>query len=441
MTVSVPPQNLERFIELSRKMGVESTDLGEFNDSGYFKLTYEGKVVGCLSMEFLHGGVPQMALDARWEPPEYTEPVMDKAFDPGDTLVKLMGRLNICSKESIVRRYDHEVQGGSVVKPFTGANNDGPSDAAVFRPILDSFEGVVVSNGIIPRYSDIDTYAMATNSVDEALRNYVAVGGDPSHAAALDNFCWCDPVQSGKTPDGKYKLAQLVRANRGLYDSVTAYGIPLISGKDSMKNDYIMGDIKISIPPTLLVSIIGRMDDVRKSVTMDLKKPGNYLYVLGETADEMGGSEYYAHLGYVGSRVPVVDLQKACKRYVQYHQALCMGLVRSCHDCSDGGMAVALAEMAFAGDVGLTVDLELIPAVGELNDEALLFSETASRLLVEVEPMNSSKFEELMGATIFARIGWCTDDRRMVIESGGREVLSLSLDEMKEAWQGTLSGL
>lgn len=441
MTVSVPPRNLDRFIELSEKMGVESTDLGEFNDSGYFKLNYGGHVVGCLSMEFLHDGVPQMILDARWEPPQLAEPVVEMSRDLGETLLELLGRLNICSKESIVRRYDHEVQGGSVVKPFTGACNDGPSDAAVVRPILDSFEGIVVSNGILPRYSDIDSYAMAANSVDEALRNYVAVGGNPAWAAALDNFCWCDPVQSDKTPDGTYKLAQLVRANRGLYDAVTTFGIPLISGKDSMKNDYIMGDIKISIPPTLLASIIGRMDDVRMAVTMDLKKAGNYLYVLGDTADELGGSEYYAHLGHVGCQVPVVDFEKARERYGRYHQALKQGLVRSCHDCSDGGMAVALAEMAFAGEVGLTVDLNELPAVGDLREDVLLFSETASRLLVEVPVSDSSKFEEAMGGTVWARIGECTDDGRLVVNKGEREVLSLSLDEMKKAWQETLSGL
>ncbi len=441
MTVSVPPRRLDRFIELSEKMGVESTDLGEFDDSGYFRLTYEGRVAGCLSMEFLHEGVPQMILDARWEPPQLAEPVIEMSRDLGETLLDLLGRLNICSKESIVRRYDHEVQGGSVVKPFTGAANDGPSDAAVVRPILDSFEGIVVSNGIVPRYSDIDSYAMATNAVDEAVRNYVAVGGNPDWAAALDNFCWCDPVQSDKTPDGSYKLAQLVRANRGLYDAVTTFGIPLISGKDSMKNDYKMGDIKISIPPTLLASIIGRMDDVRLAVTMDLKKAGNYLYVLGETADELGGSEYYAHLGHVGCQVPVVDFSKARERYSRYHKALLQGLIRSCHDCSDGGMAVALAEMAFAGEVGITVDLGEIPAVGNQREDVLLFSETASRLLVEVAPPDSSTFEEMMGETAWARIGQCIDDRRLVIRNGEQEVLSLSLDEMKRVWQEPLRGL
>jgi len=441
MTVSVPPRYLDRFMELSEKMDVESSDLGEFDDSGYFKATYQGRMVSCLSMEFLHEGVPQLVLDARWDPPQLPEPAFEIPRDLGPTLLELLGRLNICSKETIVRRYDHEVQGGSVVKPFTGAADDGPSDAAVVRPVLDSFEGVVVSNGIIPRYSDIDTYAMAANSVDEAFRNYIAVGGDPAWAAALDNFCWCDPVRSEKTPDGAYKLAQLVRANRGLYDAVTAFGIPLISGKDSMKNDYIMGNIKISIPPTLLTSVIGRMNDVRKAVTMDLKAAGNYLYVLGETFDELGGSEYYAHLGYVGSDVPQVDFSRARERYRRYHEALNQGIVRSCHDCSDGGLGPALAEMAFAGAIGLTVDLAKIPASGDLRPDALLFAETASRLLVEVSPSDAAGFEKAMGPTAWARIGQCTGDERMVITRGENMVLSLALGEMKKAWQKPLIGL
>jgi phosphoribosylformylglycinamidine synthase len=277
--------------------------------------------------------------------------------------------------------------------------------------------------------------------VDEALRNYVAVGGDPGWAAALDNFCWCDPVQSEKTPDGTYKLAQLVRANRGLYDAVTTYGVPLISGKDSMKNDYIMGDVKISIPPTLLVSVIGRMDDVRKAVTMDLKGPGNMIYILGDTADEMGGSEYFAHLGYVGNKVPVVSFEDAGKRYRAVHSAIEQGLLKSCHDCSDGGLAVALAEMAFSGETGLDIDLGAVPVRGDLATEAFLFSETASRLLVEVTPDNTSAFEATMAGTSFAKIGTTADHGMLTMELDGEKVVSLELETLKGAWQKPLKEL
>ena len=218
-----------------------------------------------------------------------------------------------------MRRYDHEVQGGSVIKPFTGVANDGPSDAAVVRPILDSFEGVVTAHGICPRYSDIDTYHMTANAIDEALRNYVAVGGSLDLVAGLDNFCWCDPVQSEKTPDGAYKMAQLVRSNQALYDVCMAYNLPLISGKDSMKNDFYDGTVKISIPPTLLFSVIGKIDDARKAVTMDVKRPGDLVYLLGPTADELGGSEYLALNGAIGNNVPRVDAAAAYQRYRAYH--------------------------------------------------------------------------------------------------------------------------
>ncbi|UCF30068.1 MAG: phosphoribosylformylglycinamidine synthase subunit PurS [bacterium] len=441
MTVAVPPDNLARFLDLSEKMGVESTDLGRFTDSGSFHILHEGRTVGFLDMAFLHDGVPQMVLEAHWTAPSRQEPIFDQPPDLNEVLLSLLSRLNICSKESIVRRYDHEVQGGSVVKPFTGAHDDGPSDAAVIRPILNSFEGVVVANGIVPRYSDIDTYHMAACAVDEALRNYVSVGGDPDWAAALDNFCWCDPVASEKTPDGPFKLAQLVRANRGLYDAVTSYRVPLISGKDSMKNDYIMGDIKISIPPTLLVSVIGRMEDVRSAVTMDLKRPGNVLYLLGETADELGGSEYYAHFGHIGANVPQVDFTRARERYLRLHRAVVEGLVASCHDCSDGGVAVALAEMAFSGGVGLEVDLQALPTTGELRADRVLFSESASRLLVEVAPGKAGRFEKVMGSTVWARIGVCTADERLSVRSGKGLILSLALDRMRDAWKSPLGGL
>ncbi|MCK7503439.1 MAG: AIR synthase related protein [Desulfobacterales bacterium] len=161
----------------------------------------------------------------------------------------------------------------SVVKPLVGVQNDGPSDAGIVRPVLDSMEGVVVAHGICPRYSDIDTYHMTACAIDEAVRNAVAVGADLDHLAGLDNFCWCDPVKSAKTPDGEYKLAQLVRSNMAIYDYTTAYGVPCISGKDSMKNDYSIGKTKISVPPTLLYSVIGKIKDVRKAVTMDAKRP------------------------------------------------------------------------------------------------------------------------------------------------------------------------
>jgi len=345
----------------------------------------------------------------------------------------------------VVRRYDHEVQGGSVVKPFTGAMNDGPSDGAVVRPILDSFEGVVVAHGICPRYSDIDTYHMTANAIDEALRNYVAVGGSLDLVAGLDNFCWCDPVLSEKTPDGPYKMAQLVRSNQALFDVCLAYSIPLISGKDSMKNDFYDGSTKISIPPTLLFSVIGRIEDIRMAVTMDVKRPGDLVYLLGKTGAELGGSEYFALRGMIGNRVPIVDTDKAYRRYRVYHEAVKAGAVASCHDLSDGGLAVAAAESAFAGGLGMTLDLSRVLWKGDVatkNDEALLFSESASRHLVTVHPEKRDEFESVLSGNCFSAIGEVTAEPRLVVTGlAGGAVVTADLAELKDAWQRTLLDL
>lgn len=439
MTVAVPPDKLADFIALAKEMDVEATDLGTFTDSGNFHCLYQGKTVACLTMDFLHEGVPQMVLPAKWTPPQVKEPVLPMPADCGAVLQQLLGRLNICSKESVVRRYDHEVQAGTVIKPLTGVANDGPSDAAVFRPLLDSFEGVVVAHGICPAYSDIDTYHMMACAIDEGLRNYVAVGGHIDHVAGLDNFCWCDPVLSEKTPDGPYKAAQLVRANQALYDYCVAFGVPLISGKDSMKNDYQIGDRKISIPPTVLFSVIGRMDDVRKAVSMDVKRPGDLVYLLGPTRDELGGSEYYAHCGELGARVPQVDAPSALKRYRTVNLAQQQQLLASCHDLSDGGLGVALAESAFAGGFGLRVDLERLDAPADLRTDTLLFSESQSRLLVTVRPQHQSAFEELFTGQSCVLIGAVTETELLVVDRGAdKDIIRTPLARLKQAWQAPL---
>jgi phosphoribosylformylglycinamidine synthase len=338
-----------------------------------------------------------------------------------------------------VRQYDHEVQGGSVVKPLCGAFDDGPSDAAVVRPVLDSMRGVVVSHGICPRYSDIDTYHMMACAIDEALRNFICSGGSLEGAAGLDNFCWCDPVASEKNPDGEYKLAQLVRANIALYDYTTAYSIPCISGKDSMKNDYVIADHKISIPPTVLFSIIGRIEDVSKAQTMDAKQAGDIVYVLGETSDELGGSEYFAMNNAVGKKVPKVDADKALMLYAALEGAIKKGLLRSCHDCSDGGLGVALAETSFAGGLGMEVDLAKVPYQGQKRDDCLLFSESQSRFVVTVSPAQGAEFENCLKGNVFASIGKVTDEKRFILKGlSGKVAVDDDISEIKESWQKTL---
>jgi phosphoribosylformylglycinamidine synthase len=299
--------------------------------------------------------------------------------------------------------------------------------------------GVVVSSGICPRYGDLDTYAMAACAIDEAVRNAVAVGADPDHLCGIDNFCWPDPELSEKTPDGDYKLAQLVRACRALYDCCLAYRVPPVSGKDSMKNDYLIGGRRISIPPTLLFSVAGRINDARRAQTMDFKAAGDVVYVLGLTRDELGASEYYLRHEVLGGRVPQVDTSANRALYLALHRAIEAGLVRSCHDCSDGGLGVALAESAFAGGLGAQVNLALVPREGVNRDDLLLFSESQGRFVVSVRPGDAAKFEAMLVGCVLARIGSVTAAPTLKVTGlSGSPVISADIATLKEAWQAPL---
>ncbi|MBU0729129.1 MAG: phosphoribosylformylglycinamidine synthase subunit PurL [Proteobacteria bacterium] len=439
MTLAIAPEKLEAFLALCKKMDTEATVLGNFTDSGKFHILYNEKTIAYMDMEFVHKGLPPMQMVARWEPKTYDEPKFPDNPALGAELRSMLSRLNICSKEYVVRQYDHEVQGGSVVKPLTGLNNDGPSDAAVIRPILDSFDGLVIAHGICPRYSDIDAYHMTACAMDEAIRNAICVGANLDIMAGLDNFCWCDPILSDKTPDGPYKLAQLVRANQALAHYAKAFGVPCISGKDSMKNDYQVGDTKISIPPTLLFSVVAKIDDIRKAVTMDAKKPGDIVYVLGMTYPEIGASEYALQHNATGNSVPHVREDIAIPLYRALSEAINQGLVASCHDCSDGGLGVALAETAFAGGLGMEIDLNKIPRTDIHREDILLFSESQSRFVVTVALENIDAFKEVMGHNPWARVGFTTTVETLQMKGfKGKSVLSESLADLKEAWHKTL---
>ncbi|MBM4329934.1 MAG: phosphoribosylformylglycinamidine synthase subunit PurL [Deltaproteobacteria bacterium] len=439
MTLAVSPEKIGRFLELARRMEVEATVLGEFTDSGKFHILYHGQTAAYLDMDFLHNGLPRMELKARWEKKVHPEPAFNDPPDLTAALKKVLSRYNICSKESVIRQYDHEVQGGCVIKPLVGAHNDGPSDATVLRPLLESWEGIVVSSGICSRYSDIDTYHMMACAIDEAIRNNLATGGNLKQMAGLDNFCWCDPIQSDKTPDGEYKLAQLVRANQALYHYTRAFGVPCISGKDSMKNDYLIGNTKISIPPTVLFSAVSVVSDVRRCITMDAKRSGDRVYILGETYNDMGGSEYYALYGFIGNQVPKVNAPRAKALYEALGQAIQRGLAASCHDCSDGGLGVALAETALAGALGMEVDLRKVPSSGVNRNDVLLFSESQSRFVVAVHPEHQRTFEECLKGNVFAEIGSITGGSTFTITGlHGKTAVRANIFELKEAWQRPL---
>ncbi|MFO7831831.1 MAG: phosphoribosylformylglycinamidine synthase subunit PurS [Desulfuromonadaceae bacterium] len=442
MTLAVPPEHVEEFIQLGASMNVESTDLGTFTDSGYYHCLYHGQTATYLPMDFLHNANPQMKIPARWEIKTHRQPGESDLPAPQEALHSLLGALNVCSKEAVVRRYDHEVQGNTILKPLTGEVNDGPADAAVVRPLPDSFAGITAAHGICPRYSDIDTYHMMACAIDEALRNYVCVGGNVDHVAGLDNFCWCDPVLSERTPDGPFKAAQLVRANKALYDYCVAFGVPLISGKDSMKNDYHIEGEKISIPPTVLFSVIGKVDDVRCCTTMDVKHPNDKVYLLGVTRAELGGSELFNILGFTGNQVPEVDAPTALRRYRTLNRAQKAGLVASCHDLSDGGLAVALAESAFAGGFGMDIDLTRLRVEGDLSTMEMLYSESQSRLLVTVAPEHAQEFEKLFSGQDICCLGKVVGGHSLKIKGeDGATIIKDDIYALKEAWQATLKEL
>jgi phosphoribosylformylglycinamidine synthase len=435
MSFAVPPENIAAFKQLAAERSVEVTVLGEFTDNGKFHMTWGGKTVAYLDIEFMHDGLPRMQLKAKWAPPVHAEP--DAAGrDLKADILELAARLNICSDEYKARQYDHEVKGLSVIKPFVGKERDVVSDATVTMIEPLSREGVILSAGILPRYSDIDTYHMTASIIDLAIRRIIAVGGKLGHIAGLDNFCWPDPVQSPKTPDGEYKLAQLVRANQALYDYTKAFLVPCISGKDSMKNDSTRGGRKISIPPSLLFSAVARMENIAKAVTLDAKSAGDLVYVIGDTADELGGSEYFAMLDATGNNVPKVDAEYAQAVYRAVSAVTEAELAHSLHTPAIGGLAVGFAKVAMGGRLGLKIDLDRIPRRGTPDHRQLLFSESNSRFIMTVKPENAARVEELLKGVPFARVGSVTEQTDLVL--GG---VSLPLTALLDRYKGTLAGI
>ncbi|HCO95432.1 MAG TPA: phosphoribosylformylglycinamidine synthase, partial [Phycisphaerales bacterium] len=323
MVIAVKLENLEAITKLFDDENVESTVVGKFTSDKKLKLRYNGKQVGELDMEFLHHGVPKYSRKAVWVAPKLAEPSVPEKDNYNDELKQILSSYNVASKEWVIRQYDHEVQGGSVVKPLTGINNDGPADAAVVQPKLNSQRGLAISCGMNPLYGDIDPYWMALAGIEEAIRNLVCVGGRPDRIALLDNFCWGDCTR----PE---TLGPLVRASQACYDGAMAFEAPFISGKDSLNNEFACEDgTQISIPSTLLISAMSLVDDINKCVTMDLKKASNLLFIVGETKNELGGSHYYKIGGHVGANVPKLDLGKAPRIAKSISQAIAEGLVVS----------------------------------------------------------------------------------------------------------------
>jgi phosphoribosylformylglycinamidine synthase II len=424
MLLTVPPENLEKVMAVFEKEDVEATAVGKLTREKRLQLRFENVTVADIDMQFLFTP-PKSMKTATYETVNLEEPQFPEPENLTETLLQLMAAPNIASKESVVRTYDHEVKGNTALKPLHG-EYAGPNDAAVIKPLNNSWKGIAISCGMNPNYGKIDAYWMAAAAIDEAVRNNLAVGG--RRIALLDNFVWGNPEK----PE---RLGSLVRACEACYDIATAFKTPFISGKDSLYNESPLG----SVTPTLLITAVGVVPDVRLVVSMDVKAPGNLLYIVGKTYRELGGSEYYKLKGFLGKTVPKVRAVQARKTYYALTKAISAGTVKSCHDLSEGGLAVAAAEMALAGGYGAELDLRKVPAEKLKRDDFALFSESNSRFLVEVAEKDREAFETLMKGKC-AEIGKVTKTPRLAIRGlKGAVVVDASIADVRASWKRTLS--
>ena len=441
MTLAVPEEALEEFLALMERRGVEAVLIGRFTDSGRGIVTYRGKRVFDLDMHFLHEGLPQKVLRTTYRKDTRGYPPFPLPEDMSELLVDMVGRLNTASFEFISCQYDHEVQANSVIKPLQGRGKVN-GNATVIRPVLDSRRGVALSQGVYPSYGDIDMYDMAGCSIDTAIRNIIAVGGTLDRLALLDNFCWCD----SNSPE---RLGQLKEAARACYDYAVAYGTPFISGKDSMFNDFKgydehFNEVMISVPPTLLISSIGIVADVYRCQTIDFKFPGDVIYIVGSTDEELGGSEFLARMGerlsgerYIGETVPKVDARRNIILYRAFEEAMKMGIIASSISVERGGLGVALAKSAMAGMKGCDVELAKVPLHRPMRDDSVLYSESQGRLLVTVAPGNSRDFEACMRGCATGRLGVVTEGEEVTIRGGAADSsIRTSIRRLLDSYKG-----
>ncbi len=424
MLMTVPPENLERVMAVFEKEDVIATAIGKLTEERRLILNYNGEVVSDIDMEFLFNPCESTKV-ATVETLNLSEPEFAEPENLTETLLQLLAAPNIASKENIIRTYDHEVKGNTLLKPLQG-DYAGPNDAAVIKPVDSSIKGLAISCGMNPNYGKIDAYWMAASAIDEAIRNNIAVGG--RRIALLDNFVWGNPEK----PE---RLGSLVRACQACYDVAVNFKTPFISGKDSLYNESPLGPVT----PTLLITAIGIVPDIGKTISADLKSPGNLLYIVGDTYPEMGGSEYYKLKGYLGKSVPKLYATKARKAYYNLTKAMGEGIVKSCHDLSEGGLAVAAAEMAFAGGYGLELDLQKVPGKDLTRSDFVLFSESNSRFLIEIAKKDKATFEGLMKKKC-ALIGMVTKEQKILIFGlNGKVVVDAPLEKLRRNWKMTFS--
>ncbi len=442
MTVAIHPDSLDKFMELSRKHEVESTLLGEYTDTGFIHLKHKEKTCAYIRIDFFETEFPQWEFDACWVPPEergLREPIITEPIDYNRVLLDILKRPNICSKAWIARQYDHEVQGGSVIKPLIGETRDLPSDASVLRPILDSKKGIALAQGLLPFYSRIDTYDMTLAAIDEAVRRVIAVGGSLEHIAGIDNFCWPTIQPAKDNPDASFKAAQLVRAAFALKEACMSFSIPLLSGKDSMYIDgYLKGKYgevhKVSGLPTMMFTALSLIEDIEKCVTMEPKAEGDIVYILGETFDELGASEYYEMLGHIGINTPKLRINNALELYQAVEKAISNEIFTLVHGIYRGGLLTHLSMIIMGSSFGLKLSIDSLLKKSMLRIDKLLFSESLGRFIVTLPSEKESRFKEIFNHLPYERIGNVTCNGRLTISIGDNKIVDLSTQELYEAW-------
>jgi phosphoribosylformylglycinamidine synthase len=426
MLFAVPPENLEQVLKIFQDEDVEATAIGKYTDDKVLRIFYVREKVAEIDIPFLFEP-PRFVRTAEYKSPQLDEPVFPVPENLNETLMRLLSSPNIASRESVIRTYDHEVKGNTVLKPLHGEHG-GPNDAAVLKPLKDSWRGIALSCGMNPNYGKIDPYWMAASAIDEAIRNNVAVGG--RRIALLDNFTWGNPEK----PE---RLGSLVRACEACYRFAKAFKTPFISGKDSLYNESPLGPVT----PTLLITAVGILPDIRVTVSVDVKAPNDPIYIIGKTYRELGGSEYYRLKGFVGRSVPRVRPTRARQVFRALTRAMDLGLVSACHDLSEGGLGVAVAEMAFSGGYGVELDLRRVPADNLNRDDFIMFSESNSRFLVEVPEKCEEDFETVMKGIDYAKVGKVTKTPRLCVYGlDGNTIVDTSISELLTCWKSFLSG-
>ena len=439
MTMAVPEEKLDELMSLMARRGVETTVIGEFTKETRCIVKMNGETIMDLEMDFLHEGLPRKHLKTTYTKPNNPEPSFQEPKDLDQTLLEMLKRKNICGYSYISNQYDHIVQGITAIYPLQGPGQVNAPASAV-TPVLGNKRAVIMSQGINPRYSDIDTYDMSACAIDTAIRNAVALGANIDYMALMDNFCWCSSNE-------EERLGQLKASVQACYDYATTYGTPFISGKDSMFNDFKGFDkdgtpTKISVPPTLLISSLGVIEDIEKCITIDPKAADDLVYILGETKNELGASEYYDHIekGLVGSSIPKVNSKKALDLYRTYKEAIDKELLSSSLSPVFGGIGIALAKKAIAGKLGLEIDLSKVPTQptdSPLRDDYLLFSETQSRFIVTINPENKEAFEKLFASHNPAEIGKVIEGPSLIIKNNDKEIINTSIQDLEEAYKST----